>query len=110
MKLSIIFASLAPVAFIFAAVSAFAGAAPSVSHAPKALVEAAASTLTDCKMPAEACKIVRATTEDRETVYRLSEAVISASRPAAAVKAKRFACGTVESNLVGGSQRTCEWK
>ena len=95
MKLSNILASLAPVAFISAAVSAFASTGPSVSEVTSAhnLYE---------RDGEETCGLITVA----PLVYILSEQTIVGSAP----RAKVWTCGNVEENRVGGSQRTCEYR
>jgi hypothetical protein len=102
-----IFAILAPLVFGAATVHAFAHASRAVApHAPRAMVESAQSTLTDCVQSAEACRVARAMRDDTPSVVRLPATVIVGSSP----RARVWSCGPVEANRIGGSQRTCEWR
>ena len=83
-----------PVAFIFAAVSAFASTGPSV-----------VSEVTSAHNLYERGEEIRGLIATAP-VYILSEQTVVGSAP----RAKVWTCGVVEANRVGGSQRTCEFR
>ena len=99
MKLSII-ASLAPVAFALVAATAFA-------RVPAANYRNVERTETPSKLESPHAGIVNlAKCAGEASIVRLPEMTIIGQAPAA----RAWACGAVEANGVGGSQRTCEWR
>jgi hypothetical protein len=80
-----------------------ASQAPKAPHTARALTDTV-STLTDAVRPATPIVV-------REMVITGTVSRGSSSHTAAMPsRAKIWTCGAIEANLVGGSQRTCEWR
>ena len=99
-----IVAALSAFSFVMLAHVAMVHAhAPSAAYrAPRALVTSA-STLTDCPIPEDACRVARAA----YPMFTVSEQTIVGSVTRSAPKARVWACGPIEANKIGGAQRTC---
>lgn len=76
----------------------FVGTAFASIQAPEAsLIEAIAPVTIVGELPVE-----------QPTIIRLHDTVVAVKR--AHVRSQRWSCGEYQANMLGGSQKSCEWK
>ena len=102
-----IVASLSSFALVAAGhVAAVRANAPSAAYrAPRALVSSV-STLTDGPQEAALLRVARAPRD----MGSFPLTIVGDVPHAAKATRLMWACGPVEANRIGGSQRTCEWR
>jgi hypothetical protein len=92
---------LAPLAFLLLATAAFARPAPRY----------AAPVVANVLVPAHTASRFQVWPDGTNTdgVVAVRETVVLAPRRTVQ-RSRVWACGPVEANMLGGSQRTCEWR